>query len=415
MTKTLQGKKLLILGGNALTCDIVNTANKMGVYTIVSDWNKLEDSPAKQIACEFWDISLMDYEKLSERIKKDNVLGMITGFTDSYLLPYQHLCELNGLPCYGTKEQFEKTLDKARFKYFCKTNGVEIVPEYDVKTFNKETISEENKIIIKPVDNSGSRGICLCSHPSEYEKMLDYALNFSQKKEVVLERYMECDDVSFEYVIQDGVVMLSSICDRYIHKTKSGGSVTSKLIYPSKYTEQYIKEADGKVKQMFQNMGLKNGVLFMQAFVEDGHFYFYEMGYRLSGGRHYIFTENQNGTNAVKELIYFAFYGKMAENNLSQQVSPLFKNICCQLSVLCKSDKIGKIVGKSRLKENPEIIDSTFYYQEGDVIGKEGTTSQIVARLHIVVQNQQQLTNVIKSVKQTLSIINDKGENIIVE
>jgi hypothetical protein len=36
--QSLKGKKLLILGGPALACDIVEKAREMGVYTIVTDW-----------------------------------------------------------------------------------------------------------------------------------------------------------------------------------------------------------------------------------------------------------------------------------------------------------------------------------------------------------------------------------------
>ena len=212
-------EKLLILGGNILSCDIVKAARELGIHTIVTDWNDISLSPAKLLADDYWNISLVDYDSLSEKIKQEKINGIITGFTDSYLLPYQHLCELNNLPCYGTKEQFEKTLDKATFKSICRANGVDVVPQYDLQTFDKSVISEKNKVIIKPVDNSGSRGICLCQSPNDFDEMLQYALSFSQKKDVVLERYMECDDVSFEYKMQDGEVMLSSICDRYIYES----------------------------------------------------------------------------------------------------------------------------------------------------------------------------------------------------
>lgn len=415
MSIELQKKKLLILGGNALSCDIVNAARSMGVYTIVTDWNEPSKSPAKLVADEYWNISLMDYDTLTANIKQENVHGIITGFTDSYLLPYQHLCEMNGFPCYGTKEQFEKTLDKATFKALCRDNDVDVVPQYDVMNFDKQIISDSNKIIIKPVDNSGSRGICLCERAEDFDSMLQYALSFSQKNEVVLEKYMDCDDVSFEYKIQDGEVILSSICDRYIYKTPSGGSVTSKLIYPSKYISDYMKNEDKKVRRMFQKLGFRNGVLFMQAFTENGNFYFYEMGYRLSGGRHYLFTENQNGTSAVKELVCFALLGRMAGYRLSEQVNPKFQDSCCQLSILCKNEKIGRIDGKETLKEIPEVIDATYYYNEGDTVGKEGTTAQILARFHIVAHDDVCLNDVLLKIEKSFSVLNEKGENIIIK
>ena len=329
-------------------------------------------------------------------------------------MPYEHLCELNGLPCYATAEQFNITLDKDLFKKACIANNVPVVPEFDINDFDKSILSAQNRVIIKPVDNSGSRGICICDNPSEFEEKLNYSLSFSESNHVLLEKYMDCDDVSFEYKIQDGKIFLSSICDRYIYKTTAFGSVTSKLIYPSKYTDQYLRDIDTNVKQMFKQLGLKNGVLFMQAFVENGNFYFYEMGYRLSGGRHFIFTENQNNSSSVKELIHFAITGKMDEERIALKSNPLFKQICCQLSVLCKSEKIYKIYGKEWISSTPEIIDVLYTYKEGDSVGAQGTSAQIVARFHIVASDEKHLNGIIKRIKEHFIIVNANGDNIII-
>lgn len=407
-------QKLLILGGNALSCDIVQAAKSLGVYTIVTDWYDTKTSPAKLVADEYWNISTTDYQTLSEKIEEKGITGVLTGFSDSYLLPYQHLCELNGLPCYATKEQFEWTLDKATFKSKCKQYGVPVVPEYELKDFDPKQISETNRIIIKPVDNSGSRGICLCEKPEDFQKMLTISLDFSEKKQVVIERYMDCDDVSFEYTIQDGEVMLSAICDRYIYKTNEAGSVTSKLIYPSKYLSDHLADTDKKVRQMFKKEGLRNGVLFMQAFVEDGKFYFYEMGYRLSGGRHYIFTEHENDRSAVKELIRFAVTGSMSDEQLGRRINPDYNDVCCQLSIICKTDIISKIEGWQKLASMPEVIDALLTHKEGDEVGKQGTTASITARLHVVAKSMEDLKRIEEKVYSTLKVRNAKGENLVI-
>lgn len=410
----LGGKKLLILGGNALSCDIVEAAKELGLYTIVTDWNDITQSPAKQCSDEYWNISLMDYDTLTEKIKSSGVSGVITGFTDSYLLPYQHLCELNGFPCYATKEQFEWTLDKAAFKSKCNKYGVPVVPEYKLEEFDPQQIGVTNRVIIKPVDNSGSRGICLCERPENFNEMLNKSLEFSAKKQVVIERYMDCDDVSFEYTILDGEVMLSAICDRYIYKTQEAGSVTSMLIYPSKHISSFMSDIDIRVRRMFKEEGLKNGVLFMQAFVENGQFYFYEMGYRLSGGRHYIFTEKENRRSAAKELVRFAISGSMSDKYMAGDLNPNFKDICCQLSLLGKSERIARISGKDIIGTMPEVIDASYYYREGDEIGSQGTTASIFARLHIVVNNFEELEVIKKKIYTTMKVENELGENLII-
>lgn len=407
-------KKILILGGNKLSCDIVTVAKAMGIYTIVTDWNSVEDSPAKQIADEYWNVSLMDYDTLSKQIFDNCVDGILTGFTDSYLIPYQRLCELTGRPCYATKEQIDWTTDKAFFKEKCRKYNLLVVPEYNLNNFDKTIISDKHKVIIKPVDNSGSRGICICNNPSEFEKNLEYSLNFSSRKRVVIERYMDCDDVSFEYKIQNGEAILTAICDRYIYKTENEGSITSSLIYPSKYIDIYMSDVDKKVQRMFESEGFKNGVLFMQAFVEDDRFYFYEMGYRLSGGRHYVFTKNQNNESALEDLVYFAITGKMSEQRISDVANPCFKDICSQLSIICESDMIAKIEGWQEITDMGQVIDAMKMLKEGDVVGKQGTTASIFARLHIIVNNTEELDKIVDEIYSTLRVENNDGKNLVI-
>ena len=413
--RELIDSKLLVLGGNILSCDIVKAAKSMGIYTIVTDWNAPKDSPAKLIADEYWNTSILDYDRLKSQIRQSNVDGIITGFTDSYLLPYQHLCELTRLPCYATKEQFEITLDKGQFKKLCTDNGIKVVPEFSLDSFNPSSITKEAPVLIKPVDNSGSRGIFICDDPNDFNKLKATSLSFSQKGTILIEKYMQCDDVSFEYKIQDGEVTLSSICDRYIHKSDGIGSVTSGLIYPSKYLSRYIEQVDPKVKSMFHNLGLKNGVLFMQAFVENGEFYFYEMGYRLSGGRHFIFTDNQNNDSSVKQLINYALTGSMDDRRISEVANPAFRSLCCQLSVLCHSGKISRVFGRESVDNYPEVIDTLYSYDEGDTVGKEGTSAQIFARFHIVANDSSQLSSLLGIIKENLKVLDENGHNMIVD
>lgn len=410
----LIGKKLLILGGNTLSCDIVNAAKQLGVYTIVTDWYDTERSPAKLIADEYWNEEVFRPDILAELVKKKRIDGVLTGFSDSYLFPYQELCELTGLPCYATREQFIWTTDKYSFKERCRQYGVPVVPEYDINSFDVSIISKKHKVIIKPVDNSGSRGICICDDPKDFPNKLQYSLSFSEKKQVVIERYMDCDDVSFEYKIQNGEVTLTAICDRYIYKTSNGGSITSKLVYPSKYTDIYLADVDNKVKKMFEGEGLMNGVLFMQAFVENGQFFFYEMGYRLSGGRHYIFTKNQNAESAIEDLVNFAITGKMSEKKIANIATPCFKNICSQLSIICKTDKISSIQGWNRIVKEPRIIDAMQMLKEGQTVGQQGTTSSMFARLHIVVDSIDELNDICDMIYSSLRVTNDKGEDMVI-
>ena len=43
----VEGKRLLILGGSRITCEIIKHAKRMGVVTAVTDWYPLEKKSGK--------------------------------------------------------------------------------------------------------------------------------------------------------------------------------------------------------------------------------------------------------------------------------------------------------------------------------------------------------------------------------
>ena len=413
--ESLKGKKLLFLGGSAMMTGPVIQAKSMGVYTIVTDLHGMQKAPAKRIADEYWDISLMDDEKLVPLIKERKIDGILTGFTDAFLLSYQRLCELTGLPCYATKEAFEITKDKAKFKQLCRDNGLPVIPEYDLASFDPSVITATNKVIIKPVDNSGSNGVILCEKPEDFNRCLEYALSFSAKKQVVIEKYMELDSVSISYTIQDGVISMSTMNDRIVHKVPGAGAITNGGIYPSKHIDSYMEKMDMKVRAMFENIGLKNGVLAIQFFTDGVDFYVMEMGYRLSGGQHYIYTQKENGVSALECLIHFALTGKMADFKIADRDNPKFNDICFQWNILGREAVISRVEGWEEVAAMPEVISASLTRKTGDTIGKDGTTSQKIASLYMIVNNHSMMVDLLHKIYSTFHVYDENGQECVID
>lgn len=412
--ESLQGKRLLILGGSSYMIDPVLQAKKMGIYTIVTDLHGIEKAPAKRIADEYWDISLMAYDQLVPLIKERKIDGILTGFTDAFLLAYQHLCELTGLPCYATKEVFELTMDKAKFKQLCRENEIPVIPEYKLGEFDPSIINPSNKMIIKPVDNSGSNGVTLCERSEDFQRCLDYALSFSQKKQVVIEKYMELDSISLSYTLQDGVASLSTTDDRYIHKSPNGSSVTQCGVYPSKYTDAYISQLDAKMRVMYEKAGLRNGVLAVQFFTDGKEFYVMEMGHRLSGGQHYTYTMAENGISALEQLIHFAITGRMADYSIAERDNARFKHVYCHLFILGKQAKIARFEGLDYLEQLPEVMHVSQMKNVGEMIGRDGTSDQKVLGVHLKVDNVAHLKKVMEVIERHLHFYDEDGNDLTI-
>ena len=96
----LIGKKLLVLGGTNMSCEIVQKAKELGLYVIVADYD--ENAPAKIIADKASMVSATDVDAVVNLIKEEGIDGILTGFIELLLPFYQQICEKAKLPCYAT-------------------------------------------------------------------------------------------------------------------------------------------------------------------------------------------------------------------------------------------------------------------------------------------------------------------------
>ena len=86
---SLKGKKLLILAGADVHVKVVQAAKELGVYTIVTDYLSREDSPAKQIAEEYWDLSITDVDEIADKAQTcpRTVYRYLQAFKDGVIPP----------------------------------------------------------------------------------------------------------------------------------------------------------------------------------------------------------------------------------------------------------------------------------------------------------------------------------------
>lgn len=406
----LKGKKLLILGATAYITNMVEIAKSKGVYTIVTDPDP--DSPAKKVADKSYNIDTTDIEGIIAIALENKVDGITTGYSDVNMPICYKVCKRLNLPFYASLENIERTSDKSKFKQLCREYGVPVVDEYSLENIN----NIKYPVIVKPTDSYSSKGITVCNNQEELVKGIEKAKSFSKTNNFIIERYMTCKDVNIDYLIQDGKVMLSAVGDRYVNTEQEGLSpLSAAVIYPSNYLDKYVKELDGKVRKMFEDIGIKDGVVFIQSFLDDEGFHFFEMGYRTGGGQSSVMISKINGIDYVELLINHALTGKMSENDLSLLNNPYFNVSACGLVLLLKSGTIAEIKGFCELRNIPEIVNITQFYKVGDTVMPQvlGTLGQSLCRIHIIANNREQLASVIAKVQNTIEVIDVEGNNML--
>lgn len=412
MNSNLKGKRLLILGGMRFSCEIVNKAKEMGIYTLVADYNSIEDSPGKQIADEAVYLSVIDVDAVVNYVKNNAIDGVFVGFNDMLLPYYAEICEKAGLPCYGTKEQFETLIAKDRYKALCRQFGVPTIPEYDI---NDEHI--KYPVLVKPVDSSGSRGITICRNRQELEIAVETGKKASKTGKVLIERYMDGREVTVFWTFQDGNYYLSALANRHVKHNQGADVIPLPVGYtfPSVYLPKYRAEVEDNCKKMFRHLGLKDGMMFMQCKVEDGTCYVYDIGYRLTGSLEYKILERICGYNPLEMLIYHALTGKMGEESIADRAAPEFKTPAFNVSCLCAPGTIKVITGVDEVKTMPEVEDVVIAHITGETITEQmkGLLAQITVRVLGSVGDKEQLLPVMQKIDNTIHIIGTQGEELL--
>ncbi|MDE7104436.1 MAG: ATP-grasp domain-containing protein [Ruminococcus sp.] len=419
MSKEFDKKRLLVLGGSRISCQIVKKAQEMGAYVLVTDWYTLEKSPAKQIADEACFVSTSDLDAMENLIREKHIDGIVTGFTDSVLPYYADICERVGLPCYGTRKQFEQMTDKTQYKALCRQFGVPTIDSYDID-FRKRTSEWDSiryPVMVKPADSSGARGVLICENEKELVKAYEEAEKISESKKVLVERFVNTGkEATIFWVFQDGNIMISGFGNRHVKKVQEDAiALPVAYSYPSNLLPHYQETVFPKVEKMLKSIGIKNGMMFMQCMVEDGECLVYDIGYRLTGSLEYLNMERIGGYNPLEMLIRFAFTGKMAEYDLRKVINPNWKTYGSNISFLMKPGTIGKITGIEEIRKMDGVIDAVLARHEGETLPPEGKGQlrQIMLRVLGEAPNKEALWEQLHNVYNALKVMSPDGENLL--
>lgn len=409
-------KKILILGGYTHMIDVVEKAKEMGLYTIVVD--RESGSPAKAVADKSYDASTADIDLLADIGRAEGISGVINGFDDINTWNALALCEKLGLPFYATEEQLAICSDKERFKAHCRNYGVPVIEEFEVggQLEDKDISRIAFPVIVKPVDSYASQGITVCYSADELREGHAKAVRYSKSGKAIIERFIDnAYGVMMFYTVSNGQVVLSATTDRYVHKHyKEHPPLPTATIFPSRHQDLYIQTLDADIRSMIRGMGIQNGVLFIQSLFEDGQYYLYEMGFRLSGTQYYSIVEKQTGINLLELMIDFAIGGDLGRYDIAKFDFGYTKFPACNLSILLDAGTIRQVVGLEKIKEHPAVVAYIPVHEAGDKVELTGTYAQMLGRFNIVAADQTEFMELIKDINCSLHVLSTEGEEMII-
>ncbi|MCM1140683.1 MAG: ATP-grasp domain-containing protein [Muribaculum sp.] len=273
--------KLLILGASILQVPAIMKAKELGHCVAVADYDP--NAVGVPYADEFYNASTIDVDAIVAVAKNFRPNGIMTLATDMPMRSVAKASEILGLKSISYDTAVKAT-DKYEMIQAFNENNVP-TPWY-FKIESKEKLCDLEKdlsfpCIMKPTDNAGSHGVVLANNFNELIAQYDYCVKNSRKGNVIIEEYLEGDEVSVEVMVINGNVHILQITDKITtgspHFVEMGHTEPSRK---TKETQRQIKEVATKAVKA---VGIDNGPSHVEMMVTNRGPVMIELGARMGG------------------------------------------------------------------------------------------------------------------------------------
>ena len=186
-------KKILLLGGSAQQIVAIETAKRLGYYTILCDY--LTDNPGQKYADKFYLVSTTDKEAILKVAMQEEIDGILAYASDPAAPTAAFVAEKLGLPG-NPYSSVDILCNKDKFRDFLKNNGFCTPKAKGYSDIEEALIDISNgyfqmPVIVKPVDSSGSKGVGIIEDELDVCKKVEYAMSFSRAKKIIIEEYVD--------------------------------------------------------------------------------------------------------------------------------------------------------------------------------------------------------------------------------
>jgi len=315
----LKGKTILIVGtGYAQKRFILQRIKKLGMQIVMINKEKN------------WAVSYVDHwiianttnhgETLQalENFISDNpnikIAGVYTYWEDDVLLTAKisEKLKLLGIPYQIAK----KTRNKGIFRRFCQENNLPY-PQYKIIK-NQDDVTEVKKhfhfpVVVKPVFGSSSAYVVKVEEKEELEETYKYVrTNLSTQVEsalsdgmdVMIEEYIEGDEVDIDILIQNGKIKFYTISDN--DQTDEPFFIETGRQTPSNLPEKEQQDLLTMAEETLEKLGVQNGCIHFEAKSTIHGAYPLEVNLRMGGDEFYSMVNGAWGVDLIENAMKIA-------------------------------------------------------------------------------------------------------------
>lgn len=263
-------KKILLLGGSAQQVVAIETAKRLGYYTVLCDF--LPDNPGQYHADRFYLESTTDKETILRIAKEEQIDGILAYASDPAAPTAAYVSDKLNLPG-NPYDSVEILCNKDRFRKFLSENGFNAPRSGGYRT-KEEVLADLDRyslpVIMKPVDSSGSKGATVLHSPDNAEEAAEFAFSFSRSHRVIVEEYLE---KKHPYLIGGDVFVIGGKIVQWgllnCHRDPEVNAlVPVGKSYPLKLADRDVQHVREVLQKMVDKLNIRTGALNVELIVD---------------------------------------------------------------------------------------------------------------------------------------------------
>lgn len=399
-------KKLLILVGSDNQLPLFERAKALGVHTILCD--SRINVPCSGIADEQWFIDSWDVEEIIRKASLEKVDGIITN-SEPRFVDLAVVARQLGLRCLSP-EQTALYKNKFLMREFCVMNGF-LSPQFRHCLSYKEAeeffMQVEKKCIIKPLDNSASRGVFSINSLEELKEHFDESMgaSLSSPPSVIMEEYITGTEFTIDSLkTQEGNYSLAISEKKHYAYNEN---VANQLLFDNNNVHFDYMKLRKVNDQLVNATEIPFGLTHAEYKYCDGKFYLIEIQAR--GGGNFIATDIvpfvsgvDSYTEQIKWCLNIPSHIKFDYTSLSTKCAALYF-----FDVPGNGGVVKKILGMELLDTLCKQSKLRYHlsFKEGDLIEMTKDDSTRIGWYILYSESREELDILMETISKTVKFI----------
>jgi biotin carboxylase len=254
--------RLLLAGGGYADIPMIRAAQRRGYFVVTSGNRPEELGHTASDAYEPADFS--NREQMLAVARKHRIDAVCACCNDFSALSSAYVAEKLGLPGHDPYETALTIHHKDKFRDLCRENGIPTPAARgfeDIESAAGWAAELGGKIIVKPIDLTGGKGVSTVEAGQEPREALEKAFSISRAKRVVVEQFVEGTRHGFSAFLNRGeVVFYFSDNEHYYLNPYLVAAASAPSIVPP----EVDRELCGISEKISRILELKSGIFHIQ-------------------------------------------------------------------------------------------------------------------------------------------------------